>query len=96
MIVGCLSSEHSDVLPGIVSVEIYPSPPLHPIGVLKGEKTSDSLFPSCWRGTQAVPAPTLDLLLPQLGGDVVGADPVVAPAWGIRTGTTEVRVDSVP
>ena len=44
-----------------------------------------------------MPAPTLDLLLlPQLGGDVVGADPVVAPAWGIRTGTTEVRVDSVP
>ena len=44
-----------------------------------------------------MPAPTLDLLLlPQIAGGVVGADPVVAPAWGIRTGTTEVRVYSVP
>ena len=43
-----------------------------------------------------MPAPTLDLLLlPQNAGGVFGADPVVAPAWGIRTGTTEVRVYSV-
>ena len=78
-------------------MEIYPFLPLYPIRVLKGETTSDSLSSSCSGGTQAVPAPTLDLLLlPQNAGGVVGADPVVAPAWGIRTGITEVRVYSVP
>ena len=63
---------------------------------LKGKDYSDLLFPSCCRGAEALLHPHTRNPPPSRDWGGVGTDPRTAPAWGIRIGTTEVRMDSVP